>query len=222
MRRVLTGYAVSFNRRYKRHGQLFQNRYKSIICQEDVYLKELVRYIHLNPLRAKIVSDISELNTYAYCGHSVIMDKKKRSWQDMGYILSFFGKSLRESRKRYLQYVESGIEQGRRPELVGGGLIRSLGGWKAVKNARFSGQDRMKDTIEQKVCEIFGIEPDEIYSKSRQKTRAEARGLYCYWAVVALGYSLADLARLLGMTGQGVGMLCEGVSESPKQKIIDL
>ena len=91
-----------------------------------------------------MVSDISELKTYAYCGHSVIMDKKKRPWQDIGYVLSYFGKSLREARKRYLQYVESGIEQGRRPELVGGGLIRSMGGWKAVKNARFSGQDRMK------------------------------------------------------------------------------
>ncbi len=70
------------------------------------------------PLKA--ISDISELNTYAYCGHSVIMDQKKRPWQDMGYVLSFFGKSLRESRKRYVEYIESGIEQGRRPELVGG------------------------------------------------------------------------------------------------------
>jgi len=241
MRRLLTGYAVSFNRRHKRHGQLFQNRYKSIICQEHAYLKELVRYIHLNPLRARIVPDIPELNSYPYCGHSVLMGKKKRPWQDIGYVLSFFGKSLREARKRYLQYVESGIEQGRRPELVGGGLIRSLGGWRAVKNARFSGQDRMKgdhrilgdsafvmevlaeaeekferfyelkskgydlDTVEQKVCRIFDVEPNEIYSKSRQKTRAEARGLYCYWAVVELGYALADLARILGMTGQGVG-----------------
>jgi putative transposase len=241
MRRLLTGYAVSFNRRYRRHGQLFQNRYKCIICQEDAYLKELVRYIHLNPLRAKMVPDVSRLNTYAYCGHSVIMGKTKRSWQDMRYVLSFFGKSLREARKRYLQYVESGIEQGRRPELVGGGLIRSLGGWRAVKNARFRGQDRMKgdhrilgdsafvlevlaeaeekfehfyelkskgydlDTVERKVCRIFNVEPEQIYSKSRQKTRAEARGVYCYWAIVELGYALADLARILGMTGQGVG-----------------
>ena len=45
MRRLLTGYAVSFNRRHRRHGQLFQNRYKSFLCEEDVYLKELVRYI---------------------------------------------------------------------------------------------------------------------------------------------------------------------------------
>ena len=54
MRRLLTGYAVSFNRRHRRHGQLFQNRYKSILCQQEPYLLELVRYIHLNPLRAGI------------------------------------------------------------------------------------------------------------------------------------------------------------------------
>jgi len=46
---------IGFNRRHGRHGQLFQNRYKSIVCQEDVYLQELVRYIHLNPIRAGIV-----------------------------------------------------------------------------------------------------------------------------------------------------------------------
>jgi len=63
MRRLLTGYAVGFNRRHRRHGQLFQNRYKSVICQEDAYLKELVRYIHLNPVRAKTVSGVSELDS---------------------------------------------------------------------------------------------------------------------------------------------------------------
>jgi len=52
MRRLLTGYAIEYNRRHKRHGHLFQNRYKSIVCDEDAYFLELVRYIHLNPLRA--------------------------------------------------------------------------------------------------------------------------------------------------------------------------
>ena len=75
MRRLLTGYAVSFNRRHRRHGQLFQNRYKSILCQKDAYLLELVRYIHLNPLRAKIVLELKKLDKYAYCGHSVVMGK---------------------------------------------------------------------------------------------------------------------------------------------------
>ena len=51
MQRLLTGYAVSFNRRHRRHGHLFQNRYKSILCEEDRYLRQLVIYIHLNPPR---------------------------------------------------------------------------------------------------------------------------------------------------------------------------
>ena len=60
MRRLLTSYAVTFNRRHKRHGHLFRNRYKSILCQEDPYMLELVRYIHLNPLRAGLVESIEK------------------------------------------------------------------------------------------------------------------------------------------------------------------
>ena len=73
MRRLLTGYAVFHNRRHKRHGHLFQNRYKSILCQENVYLLELVRYIHLNPLRVNMVKDIKQLENYPFCGHSTIL-----------------------------------------------------------------------------------------------------------------------------------------------------
>ena len=80
MRRLLTGYAVSYNRRHRRHGQLFQNRYKSVICQEDPYLLELVRYIHSNPLRAKIVVDLKELNRYPYCGHSALSRAINEYW----------------------------------------------------------------------------------------------------------------------------------------------
>lgn len=61
MRKLLTGYVVNFNRRHKRHGYLFQNRYKSIVCQEEAYLVELVRYIHLNLLRSGLVKDLNEL-----------------------------------------------------------------------------------------------------------------------------------------------------------------
>jgi len=144
MRRLLTGYAISFNRRYLRHGQLFQNRYKSVICQEDLYLKELVRYIHLNPLRAGVVSDLAELNGYPYCGHSALLGRTKRGWQETRYVLGLFGKRPPEARRKYREFVEKGIAVGRRPELVGGGLIRSLGGWDEVRKTRRSGQDRIK------------------------------------------------------------------------------
>jgi putative transposase len=144
MRRLLTGYAVSYNRRHRRHGQLFQNRYKSIICQEEAYLQELVRYIHLNPLRAKIVADLNELDSYPYCGHSVLMGKRKAEWLDVAYVLRYFGKRIGAARKKYRAYVEEGIAMGRRPELVGGGLLRSLGGWDELRRLRRIGQDRVK------------------------------------------------------------------------------
>jgi putative transposase len=140
MRRLLTGYAVSFNRRYKRQGQLFQNRYKSIVCQEDTYLTELVRYIHLNPVRAGIVPGIKELNKYPFCGHSALMGKKDRPWQDVVYVQGHFGRTPGRAKQAYLNFMEEGISQGRRKDLTGGGLIRSVGGWTEVKELKRQGQ----------------------------------------------------------------------------------
>jgi len=130
MRRLLTGYVVSFNRRYNRSGHLFQNRYKSILCQENPYFKELIRYIHLNPLRADVVITIDGLDGYRYCGHSHLMGKAENSWQSADAVLAMFG----YNNKAYRQFIEMGIAKGRRPELTGGGLVRSAGGWQKLKN----------------------------------------------------------------------------------------
>jgi putative transposase len=139
MRRLLTGYATKFNRRHQRHGHLFQNRYKSILCQEEPYLLELVRYIHLNPLRAGVVSSLKELRGYRYCGHSRILGTNGDPWMATGDILKQFGKDPTHSRKAYEAFVSEGIEHGKRYELTGGGLVRSAGGWRAVMSARESG-----------------------------------------------------------------------------------
>lgn len=145
MRRLLTGYVIGFNRRHRRSGQLFQNRFKSIICQEDTYLLELVRYIHLNPVRAGILKSLDDLRSYAYCGHSALMGKVKRNWQDVGYVLGYFGKRKAEARRAYASYVQEGIGRGQRKELTGGGLIRSLGGWTEVRDALKGGGHIMSD-----------------------------------------------------------------------------
>jgi REP element-mobilizing transposase RayT len=138
MRRLLTGYAVSFNRRYRRHGHLFQNRYKSILCQQDPYLLELVRYIHLNPLRAKIVTTLPQLDRYPYCGHSRLMGRVENNWQAVDEVLRLYATKAILARHRYRAFVEKGIALGKRPELTGGGLIRSAGGWAALKDLRQS------------------------------------------------------------------------------------
>jgi len=135
MSRFLTGYAISYNLRHNRNGHLFQIRYKSIVCEEDTYFKELVRYIHLNPLRGKLVESLGNLDRYKYCGHSAIIGSVKRDWQDRYYVLKWFGLNKSEAIKVYRQFIEKGINQGRRRDLVGGGLIRSQGGWSVVKES---------------------------------------------------------------------------------------
>ena len=128
MRRLLTGYAQAFNRRYNRHGYLFQNRYKSFLCENDPYLLELVRYIHLNPIRAGIIHDIKTLDTLPTTGHASLMGKMKQEWQDTNSILSLFGQKPSSARRAYRSFMEKGIPLGKRPDLTGGGLIRSTGG----------------------------------------------------------------------------------------------
>ena len=145
MRKLLTGFAVNFNRRHKRYGHLFQNRYRSIICEEDPYLLELTRYIHLNPLRAGLVPDLAALRNYPWTGHAVLMGRKPREWQDTGMILGFFCQRRKLAMGRYEAFVREGTPHGRRPELVGGGLIRSAGGWSQVVALRRKGTKTVAD-----------------------------------------------------------------------------
>jgi len=187
MQRVLTGHAVYFNRRHRRHGKLFQKRYKSILCQEDTYLLELIRYIHLNPIRAGIVDDLGRLDAYKYTGHSTIMGKTAREWQDATYILRLFSETLSSARCAYRTFIEAGIDQGRRSDLTGGGLIRSLGGWAAVTMERNS-------TARIKSDERILGDGDFVEAALEQaQDRLERR-----YALIAAGMDLSTVADRVG------------------------
>jgi hypothetical protein len=103
---------------------------------------ELVRYIHLNPLRAGLVKSLKELDFYPYSGHSRLMKKVIDQWQDTETILLLFEKKESIARKRYREFIEKGLAQGRRQELTGGGLVRSAGGWGVLKS-----ENRMKEHL---------------------------------------------------------------------------
>jgi len=105
---------------------------------------DLVRYIHLNPLRSMIVTHMDSLGTYPYGGHSALMGNMMIPWQDVDYVLSFYGESIRTARKNYQHHMERSAAAGRRPDLMGGGLIRSLGGWDEVKKGRIQIRKRIK------------------------------------------------------------------------------
>ena len=95
-------------------------------------------------LRAGVVPDLAALSRYPYCGHSALMGRRNRPWQNVDYVLHSFGKRVGRARREYFSYVEAGVEQGRRRDLVGGGLVRSLGGWGEAEKLRLRGQEHIK------------------------------------------------------------------------------
>jgi hypothetical protein len=136
MRALLTGYAGTFNRRHHRVGHLFQNRYKSTVAEAESYLLALVRYLHLNPLRAKVVADLRTLDRFPQAGHSALLGTVPRPWQDTATILAQFGPTPRRARHAYRAFVAAGIPLGRRPELQGAG---SSADWAVGRPSRPSG-----------------------------------------------------------------------------------
>jgi len=131
-----------------------------------------------------MVEDLKALGQYPFCGHGVLLGKSKQNWQDDGYVLKYFAEGLGTARKRYLVYIEVGLAQGRRPDLIGEGIDLQYIAAKATK--------------------IYGIDAVEIFPGGRAKARADARGLFCYWAANELNTPLSDLARRLNMTPAGV------------------
>ncbi len=188
MRKLLTGYAGYYNRRHYRHGHLFQNRYKSIVVEEDVYFKELVRYIHLNPLRAKMVESLPSLDRYAWSGHGSVMGQVAYEWHDTEYVLNWFGKRLKQARQNYRCFVEKGVAMGRQPHLVGGGLVRSAGGWSEVKALRRIGLKEKADDrilgggafVSQMIDETELARKYRLVNLDREKATCELVERYCH------------------------------------------
>ena len=106
MQRVLTGYSQYYNRRYKRIGHVFQGRHKSILCHSDQYLAELVRYIHLNPVRAHMVDDAKE---YPYSSHRAYLGLEQDELVDVDPVLRLFGPTKKVAREYFAAYVAAGV-----------------------------------------------------------------------------------------------------------------
>jgi len=164
MRRVLTGYALYFNRRYGRCGYLFQGRYKSTVCEEEGYLLRLVRYIHLNPYRARMVTTLKELDSYRWSGHRGLIGKERYEFQDTEEIIGRFG-----SKKEYMEYIREGM--GIEEDLEGGGLIRSLGG---IGRAVIEMKGGVRDCYDQRVLGD-GEFVEDIWEKLEEDGKQEGR-----------------------------------------------
>lgn len=125
MRRLLTGYAVYFNRRHQRSGHLFQNRYKSLVCADDGYLLALVRYIHLNPIRAGVVTSLDALTDYRWCGHRELLQAEE-GLLAREEVLSHWSSQKRAAGAKYLQFMADGLKETGSVNLSRGGRVSSL------------------------------------------------------------------------------------------------
>jgi putative transposase len=176
MRRLLTWYAQYYNHRYNRSGHLFENRYKSILCDEENYLLALVRYIHLNPIRAAIVKSMKELEDYPWSGHQTIIGKTACDWMDRDRVLAEFGEIRRKAVDEYRRFVQEGMRGGRNPALTGGGLVRSLGGWSQVMALRGHGD---KEEADERILGsgdfVQGV-IREVEERQLRQTRLRKRG----------------------------------------------
>jgi putative transposase len=228
MRSLLTGYAGAFNRRHKRVGHLFQNRYKSIVVEAEGYLLELVRYLHLNPLRAEVLPGLRALDRYPWTGHSALLGTVARPWQTTRDILTQFGARVARARRAYRDFVAAGVPLGRRSEFQGGGLLRSHGGWAAVAalrrgreayvaDERILGSSEFVEALRERLqaaapspagrrpladliaCAATGCSPTALHRGSRVAPVARAREGIAYLAIEVEGYVGRTVADLLGV-----------------------
>ena len=129
-------YATAFNREYGRVGHLFQNRFKSIVVDEERYLLELVRYIHLNPVRARLPVSVDDLDSYPWTGHAVLLGRRSCAAQDTDFVLAHFGTTVGAARHAYRQFVHAGVRDCNNLDLSGGGLRRSAAAWRWLPDVR--------------------------------------------------------------------------------------
>jgi putative transposase len=234
MRKLLTRYAVYFNRKYIRAGHLFQNRYKSVVCEEDPYFLQLVRYIHLNPLRAGMVKTLDALDSYPWSGHSALVGKRVREWQDRVRVLSAFSDDPPRAVRLYRAFMGESNEN---PDLDGGGLMRSLGPDRKIGpsayDARVLGSSdfvlQMTESppdkpspvcaaeIVEKICRVRDVRSEHLRNGSRTKAAAGARQCIIEELVVGSGFPLSKVARLIGISPSAVAnVLARGRKKATK------
>jgi REP element-mobilizing transposase RayT len=238
-------YAQFHRNKYGRRGPLFMDRFKSIATQDQNYVQELVRYVHLNPVRAGICKSLEALDKYPWSGHSALMGLKNRNFQDTGTVLKRFGRTVSDAREKYRKFLSEGMESDDQSDMLVA-LVRksnsgSEGGRSAncwvigdpefVKNAvasveanrlrisRFEREGGSLGTIADKICRKFGITPELLKERHRGGAASDARKAFAYVAAKEFRASLGVVADYLGVGRTAVSAMSRdgrGIAESKK------
>lgn len=200
MQNLAFRYTRLFNRREKRIGHLFQGRYKALLVDADSYLLELVRYIHLNPVRAKLAADPAE---HAWSGHLAYLGKAHKAWLTTDWVLSQFAKSTDAARRRYAAFMRAGLHEGHREEFHRERLEGAILGEehfveKIISRQAMQSSRRISlDAIMQAVVHAWETDVDSLQSSSRARTFVQARSAAAYLVAEYGEVTLSSLGKLL-------------------------
>jgi len=206
-------YTGWINKARGRIGHLFQGRYKAILVDRDSYLIELVRYIHLNPVRVGLVKDPG---AYRWSGHRYYMGNGKVPWLTTDWVLSQFGKDAGRARARYLEFVTEGIEGGRREEFHKGNREGGLlGDDNFVSQVLVQAEMKVRrppslSVIVAEVCREWGVSEGALRTPGRGSQAARARWMV---GLLAMDYNSASLTEVARHFGRDVTTISNGVRQ---------
>ena len=234
MRGLNGGYARYYNKRHKRRGVLFDGRFKSILCQEMDYAEQLIKYIHLNPLRAGMVKSLEQLKDWPWCGHGFLLGIKNangENFQIREESLRRFGDNEHDAIIAYLESMSQcclpGNETAGKLAFVEATEIAgSFKGWPAVigdpefvKRAmekykedlhrlhRKADYQFVLEAESKNACTHFEVTIEELKTKGRKNRRSEARAVFCYRTHVLELIPLSVIAKYLGVSISSVAVL---------------
>lgn len=236
MRRLNCSYAMYYRNKYKRKGYVFQDRYKSIVTQDQGYIEQLVRYIHLNPIRAGICKNIKELDKYQWSGHSVLMGKQRNTFQNTKDIIRRFATDHETGIQGYRAYIIEGIEKGEGKDFLddirqsnnGTADIKEYRCWvigdqefvkKAIENdtvkrirlLEYRKKGITVETIARDVSGQMGIEYKNIHHRARSTVVSALRKIVAVVSYRRYGIPLLQIADFYGIQSSSVSrMLDEG------------
>jgi putative transposase len=232
-------YAHYHRQRSGRRGPLFMDRFKSIATQDQKYVQELVRYVHLNPVRAGVCKDIDDLNAYRWTGHSVLMGKSRRAFQNTEAVLRCFGVTVVEARKRYREFLKEGITSDTSADTLidlvrksnagkeGGRSVSCwvIGDQEFVKKALFSSETRRLrisrferdgrclEHLAETISGKFGIDMSALRIRHRGTKCSDARKGFAYAAAKEYHTPLGIIAEYLDVGRTAVSAMCREEKE---------
>ena len=190
-------YTRHVNKTQEQVGHIFQGRYKAVLVDQDAYGLALVRYIHLNPVRANMVR---EPGAYRWSSHRAYLGRERLSWLSTEWVLAQFATSLATARSRFAAFVNQGKEEGHSALYYGGEADNRVVGEDnfvkaAIKRPRRSGKSPSLRALIDYVCRLQGLDSKTLRAPGRGRQAAQARTLIAWLAVQTRAATLEEIAR---------------------------